>query len=257
MKHIIFKAAIFSSLLAFSSESFAQSADKNNKTSIRIQVTEDAEGKVRHIEKNYAVPEMSEPERKQFVDKVLDSLGVEPKNQRSLSVTIDDGNGPTTTVRKRRKAVIDHPDEREPTAFSWNDDFSENFDTEKLRSHMRNFERDFRPKAKMMMRDMENFGDRVGDWTKEVIKSSTVHGLNVYANNPDNGMLNLRFQTAQKGDVNISITDTKGKEVGRKEIKDFTGDFVGQVEIRKNTKGTLFVTVVQNEDGATKRVVLP
>ncbi len=69
--------------------------------------------------------------------------------------------------------------------------------------------------------------------------------------------MNLRFYVPQKGDVLVTISDTKGKEVGKKEIKDFSGEFVGQIDIKKNTKGTLFVTVTQNEDGAVKRVVIP
>ena len=170
---------------------------------------------------------------------------------------MDDGDQSTVTSNRRRK-IVDQPDHQDVTAFSWADDFAETFDTEKFRSHMRNFEREFKPKARIVMKDMENLGDRMGDlWTKEIMKPSTVRDLNVYANNPDNGVLNLRFKVPQKGDVSISVTDTRGKEVAKKEIKDFSGDFVGQVEVKKNTKGALFVTVVQNEDGATRRVIIP
>ncbi len=201
---------------------------------------------------------MTEDEQKTFIDKAIDSLNIDTENQQSLSISVDDGEQSFDKIRRQRSDEDHHSDDRDITAFNWSDDFAENFNTEKFRSHMRNFEREFKPRARIMMKDMENFGDRVGDfWSKEITKPSTVRDLNVYANNPDNGILNMRFQAPQKGDVSIMVTDTRGREVGKKEIKDFSGDFLGQVEIKKNTKGTLFITVVQNEDGATRRVVLP
>ncbi|CAG5012502.1 hypothetical protein DYBT9275_05189 [Dyadobacter sp. CECT 9275] len=238
---------------------FAQSGE-SQKTSIKIKVTEDNNGKIRDIEKSYVMPKMSDQERKAFVDKVLDSLGVDGKENRTVSVTVDDGDGPSITTRRKKQTIMNHRDEREPLAFHYNDNFNHDFDfdTEKLRTHLRNFERDFKPKAKVMMKDMEDWGERMGDlWHKEVQKPSSIKGLNVYSNNPDNGSLNVRFLAPGKGDVAIMVTDTRGKEVGKKEIKDFSGEFVGQVEIKKNAKGTLFVTVVQNEDGAVKRIVIP
>jgi hypothetical protein len=238
----------------------AQKSEKDKKTTVRVRVSDQENG--RDVEREYLVDPMNDKERKQFVDKVLDSLDVKSgKGSKVVSVTVDDGGGDVQTMtRKRRSAVMDHPDEREPLAFNWKDDFSKDFsfETEKFRNHMRNFERDFRPKAKSMIRDMENLGERMGDmWSKESVKAATVRDLNVYANNPDNGVLNLRFQVPQKGDLSIIVTDVKGKEVGKKEIKDFSGSFVGQVDLKKNTKGTVFVTVVQNEDGAVKRVIIP
>ncbi|TDE13715.1 T9SS type A sorting domain-containing protein [Dyadobacter psychrotolerans] len=263
MKHIfaqsILMPVILISGLALSEPTFAQSSEKSKKTTIRVRVSEDDKGKTKDVEKEYKVNNMNDQERKQFVDKVLDSLGVDSKSGKVVSVTMDDGEGDTRVItRKRRNVVIDRRDDREPLAFHWDGNNEFSFDTEKLQSQMRNFEREFRPKAKVFMRDMENFGDQLGSvWTREGMKAASVRELSVYSNNPDNGVLNLRFHAQQKGDLNITVTDTKGKEVGKKEIKDFSGDFVGQIDLKKNTKGTVFVTVVQNEDGAVKRVVIP
>jgi hypothetical protein len=245
--------------VVFSHGAVAQSGIDKNKTTIRIKATEDKDGKIKNVEKKYEVSGMTDEERKHFVDKAIDSLKMGEDRQRSVTVTVDDGDDHTTRIiKKRRKGIASHPEDRNAMAFSWSDDFAENFNSEKFRSHMRNFEREFKPKARIMMRDMEDLGDRMGRfWSDEVMKPSSVRDLNVYPNNPDNGVLNLRFQALDKGDISIVVTDTKGKEVGKREIKDFSGNFVGQVEIRKNTKGTLFVTVVQNEDGATRRIVLP
>ena len=239
----------------------AQSTDKDKKTTIRIRVSEDNDGKVKDIEKEYQVNKMTDQERKKFVDKVLDSLGVDSKSAKNISITMDDGDGNNQVITKnRRRETMDRRDNREPLAFQWKDDISSDFsfDSEKLRSYLGNVEREFKPKAKIMMRDMENFGDRMGDfWNKEIMKPSSVRDMNVYSNNPDNGVLNLRFHVQEKGDLTITVTDIKGREVGKREIKDFSGDFVGQIDLKKNTKGTVFVTVVQNEDGAVKRVVIP
>lgn len=250
-------SALVAGTLSLTNEAFAQSKKGDqNKTSIRIKVTEDKDGKSKTIEKNYEVPEMSNSDREEFVDKALDSLKIDSKGKSQVTISVDDGKGNTS---ERRRRVKDHHKSEDADVFAYN--FNHDFNFDELRDKTRSIEREFRPKAKIMMRDMENFGNRFGErmgdfWTSEVAKASTVRELSAYPNNPDNGTLNLRFFVPQKGDVNIIISDTKGKEVGRKEIKDFSGNFIGQIDIKKNSKGTLFVTVTQNEDGAVKRIVI-
>jgi hypothetical protein len=243
------------------SDKIKKSDDDDKKASIRIRVTEDVDGKTRDIEKSYKVGALTDEERQKFVDKVLDSLGVDKKKKQAISITIDDGDDDVISMKKRKKVIIDHRDDREPTAFLWDGDFKHDmtWDSDKFREHFKHIERDFKPKAKIMMRDMEEFGNRMGDiWDgKEMGKAANVRSLSAYANNPADDVLNLRFAVPEKGDVTVTVTDTKGREVGKKDIKDFEGEFVGQIELKKNTKGTLFVTVVQNEDGAVKRVVIP
>lgn len=256
-KHFVLAATLIAGVCGTAvAQDKIKPSDEEKKTNIHIRVTEDKDGKVKTIEKNYQIAPMSDDERQAFIDKAVDSIGVDPKSRKSFSVTVDDGDG-SMYARKHKRTDKRDKDDRDVWAFNWSDDLAETFDADRFRYHMRNFEKEFKPKARVMVREMEDFGDRFGEfWSKDVMKPATVCDLNVYSNNPDNGMLNLRFQTGQKGDVNITVTDTKGKEVAKKEIKDFSGEFVGQVELKKNTKGTLFVTVVQNEDGATRRVVL-
>ncbi|MCE6990595.1 T9SS type A sorting domain-containing protein [Dyadobacter sp. CY323] len=254
-----------SAVLFVSNQASAQ-ADKKTKPGdksesvIRIQITEDEGGKTTNKERSYRVGAMSDDERDKFVEKVLDSLGVDKKKKQSISITVDDGDTDMIAAKKRRKVIIDHRDDREPLAYHWKNDHSFDFewDSDKFRSNLREFERDIRPKTKMLLKDMEHLGTQMGDiWEKDFVKPANVRALSAYSNNPDNGMLNLRFSVPEKGDVTVTVTDTKGKEVGKKEIKDFEGEFVGQIELKKSTKGTLFVTVVQNEDGTVKRVVIP
>jgi len=243
--------------------------DADKKTSIRIRVTEDDNGKVHDIEKSYQVGALSDDERQKFIDKVLDSLNVDKKRKQTISITVDDGNDGVIASKKRKKVIVDHRDPREPMAFHWDGDFKYDldWDSEKFSENMkkmeRNFDKNFHPKAKIMMREMEDFGKNFGKsfdyaWdNRENGKSASIRSLNAYTNNPADDVLNLRFSVPEKGNVTVTVTDTKGKEVGKKEIHEFEGDYVGQIELKKNTKGTLFVTVVQNEDGAVKRVVIP
>ncbi|WP_229212879.1 T9SS type A sorting domain-containing protein [Dyadobacter soli] len=244
--------------------------DDAPKTSIRIRVTEDDNGKTRDIEKSYKVGALSDDERQKFVDKVLDSLNVDKKRKQTISITVNDGEDGKIAAKKRKKMVIDHRDPREPMVFHWDGDFKYDldWDSEKFSRNMKkmekNFNENFHPKAKMMMRDMEDFGknfnknfDYAWDSRDNNAKAASIRSLNAYTNNPADDVLNLRFSVPQKGNVTVTVTDTKGKEVGKKEIHEFEGEYVGQIELKKNTKGTLFVTVVQNEDGAVKRVVIP
>ncbi|WP_342084668.1 T9SS type A sorting domain-containing protein [Dyadobacter sp. OTU695] len=243
--------------------------DDDKKTSIRIRVTEDDNGKVRDIEKSYKVGALSDDERQKFIDEVLDSLNVDKKRKQTISITVDDGADGVIAAKKRKKVIVDHRDPREPMVFHWDGDFKHDLDwdsdkfNENMKSIQKNFDKNFHPKAKMMMRDMEDFGKNFGKsfdyaWDNhENGKSASIRSLNAYTNNPADDVLNLRFSVPQKGNVTVTVTDTKGKEVGKKEIHEFEGDYVGQIELKKNTKGTLFVTVVQNEDGAVKRVVIP
>jgi hypothetical protein len=87
--------------------------------------------------------------------------------------------------------------------------------------------------------------------------SRTVKALHAYPNQPSNGRLNITFQTPEKGDVTIVVTDVEGKEVAREKVKDFFGKYLGQVELKRGgEKGTYFVTVSQGNDGAVRRVVI-
>ncbi|QRR02568.1 T9SS type A sorting domain-containing protein [Dyadobacter sandarakinus] len=264
MKAVVLTRIALSFFLAASpvmlTSAWAQADKSEKKAQVRIQVSEDQDGKTKNIDKTYEVGSMSDKERDAFIDKVLDSLGVEKNKKQRISITFDDGDRQFS--QRKKKTIMDHRDDRDVLAFNyeWDDDLAKTFsyNADKFRQQYRNFERDFTPKAKIFMKDMENFGDKMAEsWEKDAMKPASVRALSIYPNNPDNGVLNVRFSVPAKGDVTISVTDVKGKEVGKREIKDFSGEFVGQVELKKNIKGTVFVSVVQNEDGTVKRVVIP
>ena len=127
-----------------------------------------------------------------------------------------------------------------------------------------NIEREFAPLADRLSRSrgLRDLEDRLvapfENWSRNsgVSQASTIRGLDAYPSNPDKFMLNVRFTAPGKGDALIVVTNPKGKEVARRELKDFTGEFVGQVDLGRRAEGVFFVTVTQNEDGAVRRVVL-
>ncbi|MBO0930972.1 T9SS type A sorting domain-containing protein [Fibrella sp. HMF5036] len=136
-----------------------------------------------------------------------------------------------------------------------------------LASNMRrfqyNFRHDFQPMVDQLnrgdwARDLESQLARPFDsWSRNAnSQPSTVRGLDAYPSNPDRNMLNVRFNAPAKGDVSIVVTNPKGKEVAHRDLKDFFGEFVGQVDLGRKAEGVYFVTVTQNDDGAVRRVVI-
>ena len=84
--------------------------------------------------------------------------------------------------------------------------------------------------------------------------SKTIKGLNSYPNKPFNGKLNVRFNAPEKGNVSISVTDVNGKEISSEQIKDFSGLYLGQIDVKKSGVGVYFVRVTQSNDGAVCRI---
>jgi len=84
--------------------------------------------------------------------------------------------------------------------------------------------------------------------------SKTVQGLKITPNKPFNGILSIKFQAPEKGNVSISVSDVNGKEVASSQLKDFQGEYLGQVDIKKAGTGVYFVRVTQGNDGAVRRI---
>jgi len=84
--------------------------------------------------------------------------------------------------------------------------------------------------------------------------SKTINGLISYPNKPFNGKLNVRFRAPGNGNVTISVTDVNGKEIASEQIKDFSGLYLGQIDVKKSGAGVYFVRVTQSNDGAVRRV---
>ena len=84
--------------------------------------------------------------------------------------------------------------------------------------------------------------------------SKTIQGLSGKQNQPFNGKLNVRFKAPTKGNVTIAVSDVNGKEIATETVKDFQGDYLGQIDLKKAGTGVYFLRVTQGNDGAVRRV---
>jgi len=238
---------------------------KSGNNDVNVRIIERNGNEVREIERTYRIDGMTDPQRDKMVMKLVDSLKATRKDgaKRQMTIIVEDGDGDRIVTRERlnlgkRRAPGDAYVQRgriqkaNPDFWnnpSWRDEFRRGADS--LADQFNRFKfqmpKDF---DRQLARPFE-------DWARNFNgKPSTIRGLDAYPNNPDRDQLNIRFTAPAKGDISIVVTNAKGKEVAKREIKDFSGEFVGQIELTKKSQGTYFITVTQNEDGAVKRVVI-
>ena len=84
--------------------------------------------------------------------------------------------------------------------------------------------------------------------------SKTIQGLSGKQNQPFNGKLNVRFKAPAKGNVTIAVSDVNGKEIATETVKDFQGNYLGQIDLKKASAGVYFLRVTQGNDGAVRRI---
>jgi hypothetical protein len=84
--------------------------------------------------------------------------------------------------------------------------------------------------------------------------SRTIQGLSGKQNQPFNGKINVRFTAPEKGNVSIAVSDVNGKEIATETVKDFQGEYLGQIDLKKASAGVYFLRVTQGNDGAVRRV---
>jgi len=244
---------------------YAQKIKKQAPTpdEIHVQIIERNGNTIRETERTYRVDGLQDPERDRLVTKLVDSLKAARQksgDNQQLTVIVEDGTGNRTTTRehsgvgsqRRKNDVYVWRGKRSTpgNGSTWQYDLRRGADS--LNSHFNRLQLQFPSDwDRQLARPFEA-------WARNMeAKPSSVRGLDVYPNNPDKDQLNIRFTAPAKGDVSIVVTNTKGKEVARKDISDFSGEFIGQINLgRKAAEGTYFVTVTQNEDGAVKRVVV-
>jgi hypothetical protein len=255
--------------VALSSFALAQTpatpSKKVEKNEVTVRIIERNGTTVRETERTYRADDMSDDDRDKLVTKLVDSLKTTRKDRGRTQMTIviesNDGNRIVTRDRVRpepKRAPKDAYVQRNrlPKAGNnynnnpaWRYEFRQNFDSlaDRMNRFRFEFPRDF---DRQIVRPFENWSQNFGG------KPASVRGLDAYPNNPDRNQLNVRFSAPAKGDVSIVVTNTKGKEVAKRDIKDFSGEFVGQIDLGKQSQGTYFITVTQNEDGAVKRIVV-
>lgn len=251
-------------------------ADPN---SVNVKIIERADnGEVREVERTYRLNGMRDDERDALVNRLVDSIRTKRGNNKGqITITIDENdrnytyrqdyrsehnqnrNADRLNKRKEKDITARRPNRPSgPGEFRYYKDGrlqnSFRFDGDSLVDRLRRLEFSW----------PENFGQRMEDSFKnwswsldEGSKVSTIRNLQVYPNNPESHELNVRFTAPVKGDIRIRVTTPDGKEVAKKDVKDFSGSYAGQIDIDKKAKGVYFVNVTQNDDGAVKRIVIP
>ncbi|MFC5412815.1 T9SS type A sorting domain-containing protein [Larkinella bovis] len=256
-------------------------AQSNKKTDtdqnrVSVKIIERTNGDVRETERTYRLKGMKDDEREALVNRLVDSIRTKRGNNKGqITIVIDDGNDSNLNFHYRQNRNPDRVAERlrrrnnditarrpnrptGPNEFRFYRDGELmkrfNFDSDSLANRLKRLEFSW----------PENFSQRMEDsfrnwsWSlDEGAKASTIRNLQVYPNNPETNQLNVRFTAPAKGDIHIRVTNPDGKEIAKKDVKDFSGSYAGQIDIDKKAKGVYFVNVTQNDDGAVKRIVIP
>jgi hypothetical protein len=241
-------------------------APKSKGHEVNVRITERNGDEVKEIERTYRIDGMTDPQRDKMVMKLVDSLKAARKGsnaKRQMTIIVEDNDGDRIVTRERvspnrqrvpndvyvQRGRTPRPGSDPWSNQTWQYEFRRGSDSlaDRLNRLKLQIPKDW---DRQLARPFE-------DWARNVnVKPSSIRGLDAYPNNPDQDQLNIRFTAPAKGDVTIIVTNPKGKEVARRDIKDFSGEFVGQISLGKKPQGTYFVTVTQNEDGALKRIVV-
>ena len=266
MKTLVTKTAmaIFSvSAVTFS----AFSQDKKDEIHVRIERTID--GKKQLIEKRIDATNLSDDERQRIIEEAQDTVIVNGKEgKKHVKVIIEDLRSDENNHRSGH-------DNEEDFTFEWNEDNQhENDGNPRIKMYKRRFEdgketeweEDFTLRMDRLNNRLRYLGDDVSRrfrgpvyrWDNELLNTEKppIRGLDVFPNRPDAHVLNVRFFAPKNEKVSIKVIDITGKTVAEENIDAFEGEYVGQIKLKKDTKGTFFVIVAQGNDGVSQRVVL-
>jgi hypothetical protein len=264
-KAIMKKLAILACLVFMSSMLYAQ----KDSSTVKVRIEKIVDGKRQIIEKEIDATGMSDEERDVLIERMQDSLIGDVNVQKKMKIVIEDdpeifegeqeesdfefhsdnnrfwkhydsdGDKEVRITRKQRKGGNDWADE-----FEW--------EMERLGDNMKML-------GEELPQHIQKHLPRVYAWTDNVLAevgSSPIRSLDVFPNQPDSDVINVKFYAPEQGDINITVLDTKGQIVAKKESKAFQGEFVGQINLKKGIKGTHFVIVSQGDDGVSRKVVL-
>ena len=74
--------------------------------------------------------------------------------------------------------------------------------------------------------------------------------------NPSEGAFQLKFTSKNLAPINITITDSNGREIIRDEITDFNGTYSGDFNLKGNTPGLYLVNITQEGKVLTEKVII-
>lgn len=87
------------------------------------------------------------------------------------------------------------------------------------------------------------------------VEGFSIEDLNLYPN-PNNGAFRMTFNSKNKKDFNLTITDAKGSKVYEKKLKRFKGNFSEDFDLSKEENGIYFFNLVSGEEKLTRKIIL-
>lgn len=191
------------------------SPDKPGKKVIKIE--KDIDGKVEVMEKE-----------------------VDIKAPRARVYTFNSSGDLEIDTLKNGERVLKYGD-----GFSWEEDFPRLSD--RYRRNLNTFKFNMEELSDKLNRDFNNFSGNFAS-------PEGFSNVSVFTNKPATHILNLRFKSSEAGSVTISVVNLQGDLVARESVKDFNGEYIGQLHLKEGTKGSFFVIISQGERGISRKI---
>jgi hypothetical protein len=259
------KLAILACLAFMSSMLYAQ----KESSTVKIRIEKIVDGKKQIIEKEIYAAGMSDEQRDILIEQIQDSLIGDVNAQKKMKIVIEDDREVFEGEQEESDFEFHSDGDRQWKHYDSDDDKEVRI-IKKHRKGGNDWADDFEWEMERLGENMKILGEeipqqiqrhlpRVYAWTDNVLAevgSSPIRSLDVFPNQPDSDVINVKFYAPEEGDINITVLDTKGQTVAKKETKAFQGEYVGQINLKKGVKGTHFVIVSQGEDGLSRKVIL-
>jgi|GEM_PF-741942 len=280
MKKNIIKLTV----IALLSGCFAFGAAAQEKNNIKVRVEKEVNGKKTIQERTVDTSNMSEDEQQIVLDSIQNALLGDGFDRNSVKVIIENDDESVFGDKENRFEWQNDDDESRMT---YDGDFDQGTRVYRFKSNKphviikkrgsnnHNFDWDSEEWEDNLERSMSNLNNRLrylGDEIPRRIESNTplyrldnqlfggnstpIKSVDVYPNRPDSHIINIRFYAPSEGDVSIKVLNIKGEVVARESAPNFKGEYVGQIRLKKNSKGTYFVIISQGDDGLSKRIIL-
>ncbi|MFT7273386.1 MAG: hypothetical protein ACI9V1_002923 [Spirosomataceae bacterium] len=265
---------------------FALGATAQEKNKIKVRVEKEINGKKTVQERTIDTSNMSEDEQQSVLDSVQTALMGDNFGRSRVKITIEDSN---ESIGEEKENRFEWRNDDDESRITYDDDGDFNQDMRVYRfksnkphviikkrgSNNRNFDWDSEEWENDFERGMSNLNNRLrylGDEIPRRIENGTplyrldnqllggnsapIKSIDVYPNRPDSHIINVRFYAPNEGNVSIKVLNIEGKVVAQESAPNFKGEYVGQIELKKNSKGTYFVIISQGDDGLSKRITL-
>lgn len=239
-------------------------AQEETKERVKVRIeTYDRNGKKNVVEREIDTKGMSEAEKEKIIEDIQDEAMQDISGSKKMKIVIRDGEDRSIFDDEDRFSFGDEEGDRDLRIYRHkksrkgsDSDFDFDFDTDDFDSER--FSEQMRVLAEDLPRKIQRAIPKIYTWNDGIFitdANANIQSLDVFPNRPITNEVNIRFFAPEEGDVTITILDTKGNVVGKKNFEAFKGDFAGQVSLDVTPLGTYFVIVSQGEDGISRKVV--